>query len=153
MPATVRPATLDDVAALTRLRRTMLESMGRPVASSFEAASDEVFRRRLADPGFAAVVACVPGHPEPVAAGVVWLIEALAEAAGATGPRAQIANVVTLPEFRRQGLAQLVMTALLDWCADHGCTRVDLTATGDGQPLYARLGFIPQNGQAMKLVR
>lgn len=61
------------------------------------------------------------------------------------GEEAYILNVYTEAEHRRRGLARLVMSAILDWCAARKAPVVSLHASDDGRPLYESLGFVPTN--------
>jgi GNAT superfamily N-acetyltransferase len=62
----------------------------------------------------------------------------------AAGPVAVIGNVITRAGMRGRGLGQAVMSATLSWLRKHGARSVLLDATGDGQPLYRKLGFVAQ---------
>lgn len=58
---------------------------------------------------------------------------------------AGITDVTVMPEHRRQGLAQVVMTALVEWAAERGASTAYLQVRGDNPPalaLYAGLGFV-----------
>jgi GNAT superfamily N-acetyltransferase len=59
-------------------------------------------------------------------------------AAGATGV---IGNVVVRTDYRRQGLARMLMRAALDWQREKGAQTVWLDATTDGRALYRSVGF------------
>ncbi|HEU5348090.1 MAG TPA: GNAT family N-acetyltransferase [Ktedonobacterales bacterium] len=61
-----------------------------------------------------------------------------AVAAGATGV---IGNVVVRSDYRRRGLARMLMRAALDWQRETGVRTVWLDATIDGRTLYRSLGF------------
>ena len=50
-------------------------------------------------------------------------------------------NVLTYPQYRRQGLATKVLTALLQEAKALGVSSVDLLATKDGKELYNKLHF------------
>jgi len=60
---------------------------------------------------------------------------------------AEIKRVWTNPDYRRQGLARIIMAALEDATLAHGYTNVELT-TGARQPeavaLYLTLGYSPE---------
>lgn len=62
-----------------------------------------------------------------------------AVAAGATGV---IGNVVVRADYRRQGLARMLMRAALDWQREKGVHTVWLDATKDGRALYRSVGFV-----------
>jgi GNAT superfamily N-acetyltransferase len=67
------------------------------------------------------------------------------------GRWAYVVNVYTEEAYRRQGLARLVMSAILQWCEDHGIDQITLAASDAGRPLYESLGFVPTTD--MKLPR
>ena len=61
------------------------------------------------------------------------------------GPEAIILNVYVEPEWRRRGVAEAMMRAVLDSLAARGIQRTVLHASDDGRRLYERLGFVPTN--------
>ena len=61
------------------------------------------------------------------------------------GPEAIVLNVYVEPAWRRRGVADALMRALLDGLAARGIRRIVLHASDDGRPLYERLGFIATN--------
>jgi ribosomal protein S18 acetylase RimI-like enzyme len=58
------------------------------------------------------------------------------------GPVAVIGNVITRPGLRGRGLGRAVMSATLAWLRESGARSVMLDATGAGQLLYQKLGFV-----------
>lgn len=68
-----------------------------------------------------------------------------------TGRRAHLMNVYTVPEYRRQGVARQMVTALMDDAKARGITEISLDATAAGRPLYEALGFKP-NEEGMTLL-
>jgi GNAT superfamily N-acetyltransferase len=61
------------------------------------------------------------------------------------GPEAIVLNVYVEPEWRRRGVADALMRAVLDALAERGIRRIVLHASEDGRRLYERLGFVPTN--------
>jgi ribosomal protein S18 acetylase RimI-like enzyme len=61
------------------------------------------------------------------------------------GPEAIILNVYVELEWRRRGVAEAMMRAVLDSLAARGIQRIVLHASDDGRRLYERLGFVPTN--------
>ncbi len=59
--------------------------------------------------------------------------------------RAVILNVYTEQEFRRRGVARLVMETILAWIRGYGLKSVNLHASDEGRALYQKLGFNPTN--------
>jgi GNAT superfamily N-acetyltransferase len=54
-------------------------------------------------------------------------------------------NLVTLPRYRRRGIARRIMRVMLAWLADQGIHTVALHASEMGRPLYQELGFKASN--------
>jgi ribosomal protein S18 acetylase RimI-like enzyme len=61
------------------------------------------------------------------------------------GPEAIVLNVYVEPPWRRRGVAEALMRALLSALAERGIRRIVLHASDDGKRLYQRLGFVPTN--------
>ncbi len=57
---------------------------------------------------------------------------------------AWVGMVLTLPSFRRQGVARGLMEHALEYCGHRGVRVVKLDATDMGRPLYAKLGFVDE---------
>ena len=58
------------------------------------------------------------------------------------GPEAIVLNVYVEPAWRRRGIADALMRAVLDGLAERGIRRIVLHASDDGRRLYERLGFV-----------
>lgn len=81
-----------------------------------------------------------------IAAGAgVWLMAWPPHMYDAGPWRANILNVYTRPENRRQGLARRLMDAALEWCRANGVRTVILHASTEGRPLYESMGFQATN--------
>ncbi len=145
---TLRRATPDDAAELTRLRALMHEAMGSaPTDPAWWTACTQAFARRLSGDDFVGFV--VEDGGRVVSCGVGWLEEHLPSPHQLDPRRGHIASMSTEPSARRQGHAREVFAALMGWFAEQGIPRVDLRATDDGQPLYASFGFRVLGGATM----
>ncbi|MHC4996091.1 MAG: GNAT family N-acetyltransferase [Planctomycetota bacterium] len=60
------------------------------------------------------------------------------------GPVAWIAMMLVEESYRGRGLGSRMMTHALDWCDRRGVKTVRLDATPMGQPVYEKLGFVPE---------
>lgn len=58
-----------------------------------------------------------------------------------TSPCAYVTDIVTLPDYRKRGLATALMHALHAEAGKAGIARVALTSTAMAKPLYASLGY------------
>jgi ribosomal protein S18 acetylase RimI-like enzyme len=61
------------------------------------------------------------------------------------GPEGIVLNVYVESAWRRRGVAEALMRAVLDGLAARGIRRIVLHASDDGRRLYERLGFVPTN--------
>ncbi len=61
------------------------------------------------------------------------------------GPEAIVLNVYVEPEWRRRGVGEALMRAILADLAARGIRRIVLHASADGRRLYERFGFVPTN--------
>jgi ribosomal protein S18 acetylase RimI-like enzyme len=146
--ATVRPATLDDIADIVRLRVLMLEDMGLDPRLEVWSKQAVVFlEEALTDGTAAAFVADAPvddvggARRRVVASGVGTTCTRLPGPNNPTGRYGYIMSMSTEPAWRRQGLARSIVTALMDWFGARGIDRVDLHASAAGDAIYRSLGF------------
>jgi GNAT superfamily N-acetyltransferase len=76
----------------------------------------------------------VPPHPQTNANGKIDIV---------SGRQAIIQNVFTEPDWRRRGLAALLIKRIIDWTREKGIDSLVLHASDEGRALYERLGFVP----------
>ena len=152
-----RRAVAADAEELIRLRREMYASYG-PVApgGEWEGRAHDLFTERLPDGRLVAVVVDADPAVGPggalLACGVAWVEQHLPGPAGPSGRRGHIASISVDPAARGRGLGRVVFAGLMDWVAEAGLTRVDLTATSMGLGLYEGFGFTRGGGTAMTWV-
>jgi GNAT superfamily N-acetyltransferase len=63
----------------------------------------------------------------------------------AEGRHAIIINVFTEPEWRRRGIAALLMQHIIDWSRQEQLDRLVLHVSDEGRALYEKLGFVLTN--------
>ena len=61
------------------------------------------------------------------------------------GRQGTIVNVFTEPEWRRRGVAALLLEEIIEWSRKDCLDRLVLHASEEGRSLYDRLGFVPGN--------
>ena len=61
----------------------------------------------------------------------------------AEGRQGLIVNVFTEPEWRRRGIAKVLMKTVIAWSREQNLDGLVLHASNDGRALYDQLGFIP----------
>jgi GNAT superfamily N-acetyltransferase len=67
------------------------------------------------------------------------------EGSFAKGSHAIVLNVFTEPEWRRRGLARLLMEEILRWAGTERLDRLVLHASDEARALYEQMGFVPTN--------
>jgi GNAT superfamily N-acetyltransferase len=136
----IRIATLDDVDELVRLRQVMFDEMDHPAGDPAWREACAEFLRETMIAG--TTVSLVAGDGDRlVSCGTGVTFRRVPGPANPSGRYGYIQSVVTERPWRGQGLARAVVAGLLDWYRQRGIHRVDLHATGDGEPIYRSLGF------------
>ena len=154
---TIRLATPADVDAIAQHRARMFEEMGEVPPEAFEilrTKSRERLRGLLTRGEYIGWLAIPAQNPETIAgrAGVQLrevLPHPLPDAREgnkiADGRHAIILNVFTEPDWRRRGLAVLLLQTIIDWARAERLDRLVLHASEAGRSLYERLGFVGTN--------
>ena len=149
----IRQASLQDEATLCAHRRAMFFEMGHTDEAALDAmiaAFRPWLERQMANGEYLAWV--VVTEDGSIAAGLgLWLMDWPPHMIGPGARRANILNVYTMQEFRRQGLARQLMDVALGWCRAHGIRAVILHASEEGRPLYQALGFGATNEMRLLL--
>jgi len=149
---TIRRATADDADTIVAHRRAMFSAMRYHDEQALDAMC-EAFRPwliRMMHAGEYLTWFAI-SEDGSVAAGLgLWLMDWPPHMIGPGARRANILNVYTSPEHRRQGLARRLMETSLEWCRAHSIRAVILHSSEEGRPLYQSLGFRPTN--EMRLV-
>jgi GNAT superfamily N-acetyltransferase len=146
----VRWAGDDDVDELVRLRRLMFESMGMAVTAADDGATATVLADGLASGDFFAAVVD-RGDGGLAACGIGMVLRRVPAPGNPTGLSGYVGSMVTDHGHRRQGLARVVLNALLDRFDELGIRRISLHATEVGAPLYLSEGFTaPPNPELVR---
>ena len=149
---TIREAGSADLETILHHRRSMFRDMGEGTAEELDRMV-EVARpwvaRALADGSYRHWLAmdasgCVAGG------GGVLISPWPANPHDPCTERAVILNVYTEAEFRRRGIARLVMQRILAWIKAYGLRGVNLHASENGRALYEKLGFAATNEMRLR---
>jgi GNAT superfamily N-acetyltransferase len=68
----------------------------------------------------------------------------------AEGRQGLIINVFTEPEWRRRGIAKLLMKEIIAWSHEKSLDDLVLHASDDGRALYEQLGFVLTNEMRLR---
>jgi len=121
----------------------MFEEMSRPTAEelsvhdvSYRAWAEEKMKRRLMH---CYIVTTASGRP--VASGCVWLREMQPSPGHPHGKVPYVLSVYTRPEFRRKGLASMIVEEAMEWARKHGYYKIVLHASSKGRKVYSQLAW------------
>jgi GNAT superfamily N-acetyltransferase len=131
---TIRQATVADVPDLVRLRRVMFETMGFDDPTQLDAADAATTAY------FAAVIPAGRFHGwlaatsagVAVGSGGVVIDQHPPGPSNLSGQIGYIMNLVTVPLYRRRGIARRIMQAMLKWLAEQGLQWVTLHTNNGG---------------------
>lgn len=137
----IRKLCAADTDLLVRLRMDYLreQSSGFDDSGNFVDALGTYFERAFRNGQFVAVIA--EDSDEICATALLSISERPPRAENTSNLVGTVYNVYTYPKYRRQGIGTRVMTALLNEAKNLGVATVELSASGDGRPLYDQLGF------------
>lgn len=139
----VRRAGRGDIESLIRLRLDyfrLSEGALSPGEEGRVAKSLSVYLDQNIDTGrFAAFLAEIGGNLVGCAFLTIW--ERPGGPAFTAGRVGTVMNVLTYPQYRRRGVGRRLMEAVIEAGKIAGLSNLDLLATGDGRPLYHKLGF------------
>jgi GNAT superfamily N-acetyltransferase len=150
----IRLATNSDVEVISWHRARMFSDMGElptELFDSFRAQSLETLKRIFEEGTYVGWLASPNNEPGKIVAGAgVQLREvsphpqpkANRKVDIVSGRQAIIQNVYTEPEWRRRGLAALLIKTIVDWTHETRIESVVLHASDEGRAVYERLGFI-----------
>lgn len=136
-------ASKDDIEQLIRLRIAyMIDDFGGisdHEKKCMEKQLPDYFNRKLGDE----LVAFVAKDGERiVSVAYLHIIEMPANSILLNGLYGEVLSVYTEPEYRGKGLCTKLIQNLVDYGKKRGLGRVDLSATKEGYPIYAKVGFV-----------
>lgn len=158
----IRLAGVSDAARIASHRARMFQEMGlmpEPLFETYRARCETRIREMLEIGEYIGWLACPNDSPDQIVGGVgVQLRTTLphpvegpvGEISVAEGRHAIIINVFSEPDWRRRGVAKLLMEQIIAWAQTERLDRLVLHASDDGRILYERLGFIQTNEMRFK---
>jgi GNAT superfamily N-acetyltransferase len=150
----IRLATSADLDVISEHRARMFSDMDElpeEMFETFRAQSRAALHRMFERGQYIGWLASPHDEPDKIVAGAGVLLREIpplpqSNADGkiniVSGRQAAILNVYTDPEWRRRGLAALLMKEVISWARQTGIESLVLHASDDGRPLYEKLGFI-----------
>ena len=149
----IRRATAQDAGIVAWHRARMFQDMGDVSGDAFESlrAKSRARLKEWLDSGdYVGWLATPADQPEMVVGGAgVQLQPILPRPVNAStvgeGRQGTVVNVFTEPQWRRRGIAGLLMKEIITWSKDEHLDRLLLHASDEGRSVYERLGFIAGN--------
>jgi GNAT superfamily N-acetyltransferase len=149
----IRRATAQDAGIVAWHRARMFQDMGDVSRDAFEilrAKARARLKEWLDSGDYVGWLATPADQPETVVGGAgVQLQPILPRPVNAStigeGRQGTVVNVFTEPQWRRRGIAGLMMKEIITWSKDERLDRLLLHASDEGRSLYERLGFITGN--------
>ncbi len=151
----IRQATPGDAAVIGWHRARMFQDMGLVPDELFESFQTKALDRlgkALASGDYFGWLVSQHNAPQIIIAGAGVIIRVVppfpirhknGEITIAEGRQGLIVNVFTEPEWRRRGLAQVLMEQIIAWSREQQLDGLVLHASDDGRALYEKLGFAP----------
>lgn len=158
----IRLAGVSDAALIAAQRTRMFQEMGLVPESLFEpyrAKCETRIREMLRSSEYIGWLASPNERFDQIVAGVaVQLRNVLPHPVGepggeisiGEGRHASIINVFTEPEWRRRGIAKLLLEQIIAWARTERLDRLVLHASDEGRALYDHIGFVPTNEMRFK---
>lgn len=152
----VRHARVEDAPVIAWHRARMFQDMGMVSPATFDALQNEArlwTERALASGEYLGWLGTPKDQPEVIAGGAGVQLRQVPphpfrpprEGAVAKGKHAIVLNVFIEPEWRRRGLAKLLMEQILRWARSEPLDQLVLHASDEARRLYEQMGFVATN--------
>ena len=152
----VRRARVEDAPVIAWHRARMFQDMGEISEATFDGLLEAArvwTERALAQGEYIGWFGMPTSNPSVIAGGAGVQLRQVPphpyrpprDGAFAKGKHAIVLNVFTEPEWRRRGLAQLLMQEVLRWARTEQLDQLVLHASSDARRLYERMGFVATN--------
>ena len=158
----IRRANFEDAAVIGWHRARMFQDMGLvpdELFESFRTKALDCLSQALASGDYVGWLVSETCAPEKIIAGAGVSMRVVppypyrhddGEITIADGRQGLIVNVFTEPEWRRRGIAKLLMRQIIAWSREQHLADLVLHASDDGRALYEQLGFVLTNEMRLK---
>ena len=139
----IRLAKSSEMDELVHQRHMMFEDMRHRTAEE-HAVGDESYRHWASSLIKRRLLRCyvvVNSKDEIVSGGCIWLREVQPAPGRPAGRVPYLLSMYTEPEYRRKGLATMVVKEAMRWSRNHGYKLMTLHASAKGRKVYAKLGW------------
>ena len=147
----IQHATLKDAELLVRHRLSMWQDILPEPAISVTGTEERTLewtREKLSSGKLVGLIAKTE-EGQVAGSGCIWIREQAPLPMSQFLEAPYLLSLYTEREFRRRGVARLIVETAIAWCRAHGYDRVNLDASEAGKSLYETLGF--KTGYGMRL--
>lgn len=135
-------ATKEDIDELIRMRIAyMMDDFGSVTdqeRKGMETQLPDYFSRKL---GTELIAFVAKDGDRIVSVAYLHIIEMPANSVLLNGLYGEVLSVYTEPDYRGKGICTKLMNNLVEYGRNIGLGRIDLSATDEGYPIYAKIGF------------
>ncbi|MCL2199697.1 MAG: GNAT family N-acetyltransferase [Defluviitaleaceae bacterium] len=153
MDIKLRKATTKDIPLLIQLRIDFIVDEAGAITQEQETAirsqMQTYFTKHI--PEDTCIVILAEADGKAVSTAYLSIFEKPAHISSLTGVAATVYNVLTYPSHRRKGIATKVVTRLIEEAKKTNISRIHLSATESGLPVYEKLGFKKSSYTEMSL--
>ena len=148
-----RQAEIDDTDNLVNLRLAYVNAdygeIDTETEKSLRAQLEEYFPAHLGKDIFGFL--CFDSE-KAVSMVVLYIMDKPAFVTTPSGRTGTLLSVVTLPEYRKRGIAGKLVEMSLEKAKQLGAEFVELQATADGAPLYRKIGFVDKKSHYTPMI-
>jgi GNAT superfamily N-acetyltransferase len=143
-PILIRRASVEDVETLVHLRLALAWESGHLSRDVIASSLREAIRQYLIEaiPAETFIVWIAETQGQIVATSGLVFFQKPPSEHNLSGLEAYILNMYTLPQWRKQGIATLLLEHLMAFIKQSKAHRIWMYATQEGKPLYEKAGFI-----------
>lgn len=139
----LRKADISDIDLLSKVRVIVLRAANKlddsVDMSVVYSSTYEYYKTALDDGTHTSYL--VFDNDKVIGAGSICYYSVMPTCCNPTGKKAYVMNMYTAPEYRRKGIASVVLDKLVKEALDKGITDIGLESTDMGRPLYEKYGF------------
>lgn len=149
----ISQAKIEDIDILVAHRQGMFADMYPELTKEIQASEEQTrewLSKMLSDGSLVGFVVRTQ-EGQAAGSGCLWIKK---EQPNPTHPRLEapyLLSMYTEKNFRRQGVATLIVKTAIAWSREHGYDRINLHASEMGKPLYGAFGFEATNEMKLTL--
>jgi GNAT superfamily N-acetyltransferase len=146
--------TINDLELLGNHRLSMWKEIHPDMTDRIEESgllTREWIRSKILDGSLVALIV-KNFHGEVVGSGCILIKEDQPRPGSLLVRHPYLLSMYTLPEYRKMGVASLIITNAIKWSKDNGYDRISLHASKQGKSVYEKFGFQQTNEMRLKLL-